>query len=294
MKIVDKYYGYPIISPIVDDFNDVFDIQVDSIKNSEDEVLWVKIRIQMTNSEILKLIESGKAIFTIHFEESKTCFREIVQFKTLEYELKIPFGKIRDKIEVCGFITTTSLISNFKSDSMHQFYKDIDIVYEPYQIIGTSSGTTIELIKGEDDISEPKSIFAIVANQDDDVKVYGLDFNEDRIVIKMPKNQFKIYAQLSARNRLKNQTQDILLAKIVMPVMIETFNELKQSADMYEDKLWFKSIIKAFEDKKIDFMKELEKEGYDSYYFSQILFDSVFSKALDQTLELMTLGEEQI
>ena len=50
----------------------------------------------------------------------------------------------------------------------------------------------------------------------------------------MPENDFKIYGQLSSRNLLQNQTQEILLAKIVMPVMVEAFNLLKNSIDLYK------------------------------------------------------------
>ncbi len=292
MKIVEKYYGYPVISPQYDDYNDIFDIQVDSIEIPTEEVILVRIRIQIENKDLLKLIESGHALFTVHFEESRTCYREIVQFKDLEYEHKISFGKIREKIEVCGFITTTTSIDKFNSDSMHQFYKDNEIAYDPYQIIGISSGVVIEIVKEEDDVQEPKSIFAIIANKNENESMYKLEWSESKIIIMMPHEQFKIYTKLSNRNQFKNQSRDILLAKIVMPVMIATFNELKESIDNYEDKIWYKSIIKAFQDKKIDFENELKKESFDSYHFTQLLFESVYSKAMDQIIELLSLRGE--
>lgn len=292
MKIVDKYYGYPIISPSSDDFSGVFDIQVDSIELPDEELLLVKTVIQIEDKGLLKLISDNKVVFTVHFEESKTCYREIIQFQTLENEFKIPFGKIRDKIEVCGFITTTTEINDFKSDNMHSFYEDIEINYEPYQIIGISSSIVIDLVKAEDDIKEPKSIFAIIPNKEENSKMYKLDWTENRIIIGMPESDFKIYAQLTSRNLLQNQTQEILLAKIVMPVMVEAFNLLKNSRDLYNDLLWYKSVVKAFEDKNIDIEKELDKESFEPYKYSQILFDTIYPKALQQVVDLVNQRED--
>ncbi len=292
MRIVDKYYGYPVISHSSDDFNSVFDIQVDSIELPDEEVLLVKTVIELEDREILKLISENKIVFTIHFEESKTCYREIVQFKTLKNEFKIPFGKVRDKIEVCGFLTTTTEIKGFKSDNMHPFYKNMEVNYEPYQIIGFSSSIVIDLVKEEDEIKEPKSIFAIISNKDENSKTYELDWNENRIIIKMPENDFKIYGQLSSRNLLQNQTQEILLAKIVMPVMVEAFNLLKNSIDLYSNLLWFKSIVKTFKDKNINIEKELDKESFDAYKYAQILFDSIYPKALQQVVDLINIRED--
>lgn len=296
MRVVNKYYGYPVISNEGDDFKERFTLDVDSVRLDSEEAILIKLRIQMENQDILNLISKGQAMFTIHLEESKTCFREIVQFNEFEHDFKIPLGKIREKVEVCGFITTTQEIKKFKSESMHDFYRDIDINFEPYQIIGISTSSIIEVIKEEDEIKEPKSIFAIIANKDEDAKEYKLEWSESRIIIQMPTDDYSTYARLAERNRLSNQTQDILLASVVMPVIVETLNELKSSSTHYVDKLWYKSIIQTFKDKKIDFEKILtnsESDDFDSYYYSQVLFEGIYGKAFNQVFELLKMKEAE-
>src|SRR5690606_15116323 len=120
-------------------------------------------------------------------------------------------------------------------------------------------------------------------------KQYKIELGEERIIIQMPKDEFKTYNQLVSRNKLENKSQDILLAMIVMPVMVETFNQILQSEGMYVDKLWYKSIVKAFKDKKM-YIEKLRRGEFDCNKSSQELFNSSFGKAMNQIVDMQSSG----
>lgn len=287
MKLTDKYYGYPVISALSDDFEGLFSTDINVVKDDINEQFIISVRIVLENDDFHELLKSNMVSFSLHLEESRTCFREVHNFNQLDYTFVIPYGKVRENIEVCTFLTTTTEIQNFKANSMHEFYRDITINYEPYQIIGISNQHTIEVSMENDEIKNPSSIFSIIPDKENKEPFISVTLDETRIVIKMPEKDFELYYRLMRQNQTRNNNKDILLSNIVMPVMVQVLYNIKESEHMYDDKIWHKSLVKAFSDKGIDILSVLESNDIKSYYHAQIIFDSVISKSLAQVERIL-------
>lgn len=287
MKLTDKFYGYPVLSIFTDDYEGEFDVDINATKDEKNDVFLIKIIIKLENNDIHNLIKDHKAIFSLHLEESKTCYRSVVQFYSLEHEFEIPFSKVRESIEVCPFITTTKEIRDYRPNSTHEFFNEFDFSYEPYQIIGIAQQKIIEVSKENDEIKNSSSIFSIIPDKMGNQKFIQFELAEERIIIIMPVNDFDLYYGLTLKNQTRNNNNDILLSNIVMPIMVDLLYSLKKTFTLYEDKIWFKSLTKAYSDKKIDIKKEFEKEAFNSYYYAQVIFDSIISKSLLQVDNIM-------
>ena len=98
----------------------------------------------------------------------------------------------------------------------------------------------------------------------------------------MPEADFNLYNRLMRQNGLKNRHKDILLSNIVMPIMVEVLQILKDSQSLYDEKIWHKSLIKAYQDKGIDIIQAFNSNKFSSYYYAQVIFDAVISKSLNQ------------
>lgn len=281
MKLTDKYYGYPVISPISDDYDGEFSVKINTYLDEENQELLININVNLENEDIRNLLEKGKIKIVLHLEESRTCFREIFEFETLNHQIKLPIGKVRENIEVCTFLIVKEKIE-FEPKSVHEFYKSNKIIYEPYQTIGIGNMQNVEISKEVDEIKDSSSIFSIIPDKTGTEKIIRLELREERIVIIMPNSDYNLYYRLMGQNKLKNRHKEILLSNIVMPIMVEVLQMLKDQKNLYEEKIWFKSLVQAYADKNIDFLQKLSQENFSPYYYAQLIFDSIISKSLNQ------------
>lgn len=281
MKLADKYYGYPVISPISDDYDGEFNVKINTYLDEDKQELLINVNVILENEDIEDLLKNGKIKVVLHLEESKTCFREIFEFENLNYQIKLPIGKVRENVEVCTFLIAKEIIE-FEPKSVHQFYKSNKIVYEPFQIIGIGNAQNIEISKEVDEIKESSSIFSIIPDKTEKEKLIRLELTEERIVIIMPNSDYNLYYRLMGQNKLKNRHKEILLSNIVMPIMVEVLQILKDQKTLYEEKIWFKSLVQAYQDKNVDFIQKLSQENFSPYYYAQLIFDCIISKSLNQ------------
>ncbi len=286
MKLSNKYYGYPVLMPFSDDFEGYLKSSVNVYVNNETNCFDFKVTVELSNDDLLLLITEKKASICLHIEESKTCFRKIYQFNEKTFLFSIPFGTVKEELEFNTFILTNEKIYNFKATKIHTFYRDIEINYEPFQIIGAAHSSKININREPDEIKDSASIFSIISDKNAKDNIINYELTEERILIKMPDRDFNLYGNLYKQNQLKNRHKDILLSTIAIPVMTAVFNELKESGGIYEDKIWYKSIKQSFKEKKINFEEELKKENISSYELSQIIFGGVVSKSLYQIEKL--------
>lgn len=285
MKLTDKYYGYPVLSPLSDDYNGKFDVNITTSIDEQSELIVVSLSIILDNDDLRDLIDSGNACFAIHLEESKTCFREIYEFSTYSHDFTIPIGKVKETIDVNAFVIAKIDI-RYNPRSVHEFYSDMDIVYHKYQTIALSYTKTVELSKDNDEIKESSSIFSIVSDKSKNLKFIKVELKEERIVIVMPDQDYGLYYKLMRQNNMKNRNKDILLSNIVMPIMVEVLQILREDPSLYDNKIWFKSLLTAYQEKGIDLLDEFNKSGFSPYYYAQLIFDSVIGKALVQVEKL--------
>lgn len=287
MKLTNKFYGYPVLTPYSDDYTGAFTAQVNVLIDQEKNVLRFKVITDILNEDLLGLIESKEASFCIHLEESKTCFRKALLFNEKSFEFTLDYALVKDAIEVNTFIITNTAIDNFSPQKIHTFYEGVTINYGPHQIIGATLTETIQVTKKSDEIKDASSIFAIISDKEAKDKIVKVELTEERIVIKLESEDFLLYGRLLRQNELKNRHKDILLSNIVMPVIIDVFQQIRESEEgIYDDKIWYRSIEAALLEKNISFNDEIRDRNFNAYLLAQIIFEDILSKSLNQIRQL--------
>lgn len=281
MKLTDKYFGYPVISPISDDYEGLFSVDIHTQLDESNQELIIHTNVHLDNKDIKQLVEKGKASIVLHLEESKTCYREIYIINNQTNRLVISVGKFRENIEVSSFVIANEKIE-FEPESVHSFYKMSRIIYEPYQTIGIALPQSIEISKEVDEIKNSSSIFSIIPDKTGLQKYMKVELREERVVIIMPNEDYILYHRLMRQNLVKNNHKEILLSNIVMPIMVEVLQTLQEQYTIYEDKIWFKSLVAAYKEMSIDILSLFEDNSFSPYYYAQIIFDGVISKSLVQ------------
>lgn len=293
MRFRDKYFPYPVIKPVEEDFTQsIFNID---ISINEDEIvneLVVNCNVYLDNKEIEKEVNKGNLSYVVHIEESETMFRKAYYFNQKKYEIRIPLDDIRSVIEVMSFITVVEPIEQFQTNDLDDIYTGIDIFYDKGNIVGIGSPKRVDITKEDDEIEGVSSIFLVVP--DEKIKeVFEMSMDRDRITIKISQKSFELYKNLlGIYKATNNQNNKILLTLMVLPAFVEALNILKVDYSLYENDIWFDSLVDAYKKKSIDLIAGFKEESFDSYRNAQIIFEDVINESLINLYKIETEVKE--
>ncbi len=279
MKFKDKIFPYPVIKTYKDDYlNSTFNCE--AIFAESDNNVTITFNMFLNNETLLDLLANNKISFLIHLEESRTMFRETLRFNETSKTIEIPLDSVNQKVEVVTFLVTNETIENYASDDFSDWYKGSTFDLEENLIIGFGDLFDVDVTKEDDEMKSVGSIFIVVPNPD--IKdIFEIEYTDKVISINVSKEIFELYNGLSKTYALYGSPENkILLTVMVLPAFVEILNTLKEGYNNYEDNLWFKSLIRAFEEKKIDIIKEFNDEAFEGYRFAQIIFDDVISESV--------------
>lgn len=287
MKFKDRSFPYPIILPYNNDYETTtFDINITYEVNSEMNELKIKLISKLDNETLLQLIESNDLSYVVHLEESRTMFREIIKFNENEHTHTIKLDKVRSSIEVVPMIVANNNIDEYWSSDQSSYFMGSKFEIEKNSIVGFGNPKEIEVLKDLDDLQHVGSIF--IVTPDRKIKsIYKIEYQERYISINISEKDYEIYNSLSNIYRLSNsQENKILLSIFVLPVFVEVLNLIKTNGINFDNKVWYKSIVKAYENKDIKFEEELKKETFDSYQYAQIIFNDIISESVNKLYQI--------
>lgn len=271
-------FPYPVIKEHPYDFtNSTFSIK--SIENNNDEY---KIELELTNKELMYLIEKNKLSFVLHLEESETMYRKAYKFNELNYDFIIPSDRVRRRVDLSVLIVCNEEIRNFYSNDLDTIYEGISITYERNNIIGFTNERTIKIMKESDEIRNARSIFSLISDSSIG-EIYELELTRETILIRMNEEDYKKYATLEKMYIMNNKnTYVVLMTILIMPSFVQALNLIYENPDDYRDYIWFDSLVDAFKNKNINLNEEFKKDSFDAYKLAQIVFDGVISDSISE------------
>lgn len=265
MDIKYKLYPYPVLADYSDDYNDhTFNTSIDMVKDGYN--LRLDFVSELTSNTIKKLISEGKASYVYHLECAQTGFRHVIITSNTEERYPLDKKLVRGKLQVCTFIVAKVDLHSYSSDEFHDDYTGMQFEIEAGCVIAVGTQVNFDIQKKIDDIANLPSIFSIIRNPDVDVKEMLVEFESNKIIIKLPFNDFSTYKQLSR----DSNNNHILNALTVIPALTFVMSELKQR-DIDErseiDYGWYRTIkntlLKTFDiDIESDDFNELNTIEY--------------------------------
>ena len=105
MDIRHKLYPYPVLSEMTDDYVDSY-FRFEDVKAEKGiREIILKIKLNLSNIEIQRLIDEEKAEYVVHIECSSTCYRKIV--RSSEADIKKIDSSVRELGEYVGNLPGT-------------------------------------------------------------------------------------------------------------------------------------------------------------------------------------------
>lgn len=286
MKIKSsRLYSYPVLSAMNDDYvGSNFNIKVKAFKKTKN--LLISINCMLDNRELLSLINSKRAKIVCHFECQKTKLRYIKDLNIGENNFEISNSNINEKLQIVAFVVATENISDYYSKSFNTDYGSSKFYIEIGSVLAISNQPDIPIEKNIYDLSNVPSIISIVPyNSEIDHKIYIDMDDNNKIMVRIQKKDYQNYSVLG--NGISDYTP-ILHSMLIIPALTHVFEILKSDIETfytYEDKRWFKSLAKKFEElnKKLDF-EELKNQ--DSLSLAQDIIECPIELSLKNLISI--------
>lgn len=252
MEIRTKLYPYPVLYKKNDDYEEsVFEGDADVC--IEGPNLRLRFSIHTDNTELMQLIESGKASYVYHLECPATGYRKAHYYENGEEDLLISQKSIRDVFQVCSFIVARQDIPGYTNQKFNSDYKGIHFDIDKGCVLAVGDQICFNIDPQVDDFSNTPSIFNIIKMADPSVAVLHVDLEGEKIRVYLPVGDYSNYNTLKTNLRYK----PILNSLIVLPALIYTLEEIcaigaEERNDQYGDYRWYRALRKTLLKMNID------------------------------------------
>ena len=254
------------------------------VKRYSKKVIFYFEKPKITDDRLQALFDSGEINAFVEFNSPSTFnfFSKKLDFSRGDlFPIEINYGELNRKVRLRFFLASskdivinpTLLASDFPSS---------DFLARELDMLSKSKAVTESIDHKFDPFrSNYSSIFMITPNDDDDAKSQIVDFENDKINIKLPKETFKEYQFIK-----KDENIPMIHCAIAFPVLVDAFNlinkldkssnEIDDDDDIdklnYSEKRWFMR-LKEF--------KEIRNLTGDAYEMADKLLNNPVIKLIN-------------
>lgn len=244
MEIRYKLYPYPVLAYYSDDYKDgSFDTTIDLQKDGYN--IRIDFMASLTNEGLKKLIHDGQARYVYHLECAQTGFREVVTTEKVAESRMLSDKKICGKLQICPFIVATQDITGYSNLGFHDDYSGTTFEIEAGCVLAVGKQVNATIAKEMEDLANTPSIFSIIRNADPLVTHMIVGIDGQKIVVKLPLNDYYSYKQLAKAPI----TQPVLNAITIIPALTYALEELKCRSIEEREELsecgWYRTVRKT-------------------------------------------------
>ena len=269
MKLNNRLFPYPILSPYFNDFKEVdFEANIDVHQNPNSII--ATISILLTEPYIKKMVEDGLIEYVLQLECSMTSYRDSIRFSEDSLVHKIPEELIEDKLNIRVFMVATQELEDYKPSHLVEDYEGLKFDLDQFSIIGIASYRTVKIEKEKDQIKNVASMFSVVKKVNNKKEDFQFEVNGERIRIEIPEEFLEKYNILNRNPNNKYALMSIIIAPVFLKVIEMVKADTEDSFSIYK---WYSALLQLMNKKKIS-MEE------DSYIIMQKLLENPLGDAL--------------
>ena len=269
MKLNNRLFPYPILSPYFNDYKEVdFEADIDVLQNPNH--IQLKISVRLTEPYIKKMVEDGLIEYVLQLECSMTSYRESIRFSDDSFEYRVPEDLIEDKLSIRVFMVATQELEDYEPSNLVDDYDGLKFDLDQFSIIGIASYRTVKIEKEKNQIKNVASIFSIVKKMSNKKKDFQFELNGDRIRIEVPEEYLEKYNILNRNPNNKYALMSIIIAPVFIKVLDMVKSDSEETYSMFK---WHSALLHLMDKKKLS----LEE---DSYVIMQKLLENPFGEAL--------------
>lgn len=286
MKVKNKLTPYPILFAYNDNYIDSsFDVDINAFCKFGE--IYITINFKLNNKGLQKLIDDNKACFTSHIECPSTSYRIKTESNETSITIKLDSNDLKDKVEVCTFITALTDIKSYKNDNFHSDYQGYDFNIYKGNVLAIGIGKELTISKNNNEIENLPSIIKIYKKSDIKSGAISVDTdNSDYILVGIFEGLYNKYYTLG-----KNKYKDTILSLVLLPAIIVVLTRMFYADNDEKEKKWYRIIEGLLNENEIQ-VEDLDIQNKDTSVLAvaQMIFSNPISRSF---CELENVEEER-
>lgn len=249
------------------------------------------VYIELVDDTLREFVQNGylKAILVVESPES--VFRKTYSLGLTPTTIKIPLLALSGKVTISSYLYATKDILEYKSINFNEDFSDIEFELNKFDIVGIDDGFSFNIEHNDlaDNVSE--SIFEIIRGENSQKYIqYNTDEGDSKIYIYLPKEKFEQYSQV----KTSRPFMYIFMGLIVVPVLVDIFNRLKNEFESCEDIIdinasypWFKSVARSYKSIENTDLSVSAFMNSNTLEFAQKIFNNMNIKAIEDAYNMI-------
>lgn len=249
------------------------------------------VHIELVDDTLREFVQNGYMEATLVVESPESVFRKTYSIGLTPITIKVPLILLSGKVTISSYLYATKDIFEYKSINFNEDFSNIEFELNKFDIVGIDDGFSFNIEHNDlaDNVSE--SIFEIIRGENSQKYIqYNTDEGDSKIYIYLPKEKFEQYSQV----KTSRPFMYIFMGLIVVPVLVDIFNRLKNEFRFCEDIIdinesypWFKSVARSY--KSIENMNLSVSTFMNSntLEFAQKIFNNMNVQAIEDAYNMI-------
>ena len=249
------------------------------------------VHIELVDDTLREFVQNGYMEATLVVESPESVFRKTYSIGLTPITIKVPLILLSGKVTISSYLYATKDIFEYKSINFNEDFSNIEFELNKFDIVGIDDGFSFNIEHNDlaDNVSE--YIFEIIRGENSQKYIqYNTDEGDSKIYIYLPKEKFEQYSQV----KTSRPFMYIFMGLIVVPVLVDIFNRLKNEFRFCEDIIdinesypWFKSVARSY--KSIENMNLSVSTFMNSntLEFAQKIFNNMNVQAIEDAYNMI-------
>lgn len=274
MRISDYSLPYPVLSIVNDDVLPQLGLDCISMPDPviEKKRYYFSIDLKIENSDILHLVETGKAIYSCEVSCAKTYLRRCETSNNGHFEFSLSCKEVYGRIEFHCYITVIEDIPGYVNSGFNPDYEDASFDMEPGDVLAVFPTAHYNASIAYEKLYAAGSYMTVLP--DEKAAKTWIQLDKDQIVIFLPQ---KLYDQFTLLNNDRN-FQEVFHASIVFQALYYALSNYDE--DDYGNSVWAESIKYRIQNEEA--LAGMDIEDTDkAFELAQKLLDDPYSRLFE-------------
>lgn len=230
MRLSSRSFPHPVVGNGDDvpgaEFQAAYDF------SSDKTTFYLKVSVACSSRSVARLIEKGRACYTLHVECGNTLYRRTYDFTADAHEVALPATEVHDNIEVNTFARATQAVPRYKVEGAHDDYGDATFDVRPGDILAVADGQVFDASQKADPLRRVGALMVVEQSPEAGEHPLRHDPGTDKVRILLCEADFLAYQQMKAVPNLTSH----LTTTLVLPVLVQLLHDLPDEENPGEPK----------------------------------------------------------
>lgn len=238
MKFDDaKAFPHPVLRPHSTDYEKVeFQVEIEVERIEGTLAIRVTADYQLSDPDLIALVESGKACYALLIHCSLTSLRTLVRSSEAEIVRKFSHGAIAGHLDITAFCVAERPLRAFRTRSWHSDFTGRTFDIEEGAVLAMDSPKAYWIDTADE--SHVGSIFTLIPYREQTRGLWSCAPTGDRVEVRMHPVDYEDFRKARERIRTKAEAS-YFMNGVYLPALVHLLTIADQAPEEYKSCRWY-------------------------------------------------------